>query len=72
MDGWYVHVFQLVFKKGVIWGNLEGLAWLFYYSFSIFSRFNEQSVIIGLSSCSLWFIVYVNVVHKIFVRCQLC
>ena len=36
MDGWYVHVFQLVFKKGVIWGNLEGLAWLFYYSFSIF------------------------------------
>lgn len=36
MDGWYVHVFQLAFKKGVIWGNLEGLAWLFYYSFSIF------------------------------------
>ena len=29
MDGWYVHVFQLVFKKGVIWGNLEGLAFLF-------------------------------------------
>lgn len=45
MDGWYVHVFQLVFKKGVIWGNLEGLAWLFYYSFSIFQGLMNSQLV---------------------------